>query len=103
MQTIIAWASRFFIVTKIDGRVERLNLEKTTESHAQERSWRNGDRIRQEFSSERLTAVLDLTITEQCLEEEGCKDGVRYLGDLTVRARETGQQKTIRVEVYCGC
>jgi hypothetical protein len=45
-QTVFAWAFRFFLVAKIDGHVERLNLEKTTGSHSQAGSWRNGDRIR---------------------------------------------------------
>jgi hypothetical protein len=103
MQGLFAWASRLFIVVKVDGRVERLNLEATTESHAQRGSWRNGDRIRQRFSSERIAALLDLTLTKECLEEEGCKDGTTYEGDLAIQVRGTGQRKTIRIEVYCGC
>ena len=103
MQTLFAWARQFFIVTKIDGRVERLNLEESREYHVQKGSWRNGDRIRQRFSSERIVALLNLTLTEECLEEKGCKTGTRYEGDLTIQVRGTDQQKTIRIEVYCGC
>jgi hypothetical protein len=57
----------------------------------------------EEFSSERITALLDLTLTKECVEKEGCKTGTTYEGDLTIQVRETGQRKTIRVEVYCGC
>ena len=103
MQTLFAWARQFFIVAKIDGRVERLDLEETTEFHARKGSWRNGDRIRQRFSTQRITAFLNLTLTEECLEEKGCKTGTRYEGDLTIQVRGTDQQKAIRIEVYCGC
>jgi|SRR5687768_3814173 len=101
-QTVFAWAFRFFLVTKIDGRVERLDLEETIES-PRAGARRNGDRIRQRFFSERVTALLDLTLKKECLEEDGCKTGTEYEGDLTLQVRATGQQKTIRVEVYCGC
>ena len=100
---LFAWASQFFIVTKVDGRVERLDLEETMESHSRKGEWRNGDRIRQRFSSERITALLNLTLTKECLEEEGCKDGTTYQGDLTILVKESGRQKTIRIEVSCGC
>lgn len=103
MQTLLAWAWQFFIVTKIDGRVERLNLEETTESPAREGEWRNGDLIRQRFSSQGITALLDLTVTKECVEAEGCKTGTEYEGDLTIQVKESGRQKTIRIEVFCGC
>jgi hypothetical protein len=103
MQTLLAWAWQFSIVTKIDGRVEHLKLEETTESPARKGEWRNGDRIRQRFSSERITAFLVLTVTKECVEAEGCKTGTEYEGDLTIQVRGTGQQKTIRIEVNCGC
>jgi len=100
---LFSWAPRFFIVAKVDGRVERLDLEETTESHARKGEWRNGDRIRQRFSSERTTALLNLTLTKECLEEEGCKDGTTYQGDLTILVKESGRKKTMRIEVSCGC
>jgi hypothetical protein len=101
--TLCAWAHHFLVV-KVDGRVERLSVRKSTESHAQEGSWRRGDRIRQEFASERVSAVLDLTLTIDCREEEGCKTGTTYDGDLTIQVTGTSQTKVaIRIEVYCGC
>ncbi|SRR6266542_5643103 len=105
MQTLFAWG-QFVLVVKVDGRVERLDLEKTSESHAQKGSWRRGDRIRQEFSSGRISAVIDLTLTIDCREEEGCKTGITYDGDLTIQLAGTTQEKvekTIRIQVYCGC
>jgi hypothetical protein len=106
-QSVFAWAApSYFVVAKIDGRVLRLAPGPRTESHRQGGFWRRGDRLHQEWIDDRIVVILDLVVTSDCAPGEDCKGGTEYDGVMTVQVKdgsETKAQKTMRIQVDCGC
>ena len=101
-RVVLAWGSEFAAV-KIDGTVLRLTPSEGSEfSGAGER---RGDRIRQKWTSGLVSVLLDLVLESDCPPDEECDGSVRS-GDLTVRVGNgagAAAQKTIRIQIECGC
>jgi hypothetical protein len=102
---VLAWAPSSLAVVKIDGSALRLAPGAITEYQTEKGQRRRGDRLRQEWSSGRITLILDLVVTSDCRSGQEC-EGTSYDGDFTVQVNQRGQasaQKSIRIHVECGC
>jgi hypothetical protein len=94
-RAVLGWSSTV-VLMKVDGAVLRFEPEKTSEFATGDE--RPGARMRQEWTSGPVSAVLDLVRTGG---EESS-----WEGDLTLRKRngtEVGPPKTIRIRIDCGC
>jgi hypothetical protein len=92
---VLGWSSTL-LVLKLDGAVLRFEPAKTSELPTGDE--RPGERMRQQWTSGPVSAVLDLVRT---VGEESS-----WEGDLTVRKRngtEVGPAKAIRIRIDCGC
>ena len=101
-RSVLAWGSTF-IVVKINGAVLRLTPGKVSEFP--KAGERRGHRIRQEWTSGPILVILDLILTSDCPRDEQC-EGSTWNGDLTAGIRtgaEAEPQKTIRIQIECGC
>ena len=101
-RVVLAWGSEFAAV-KIDGTVLRLTPSEGSEFPGA--GERRGDRIRQKWTSGLVSVLLDLVLESDCPPDEECDGSVRS-GDLTVRVGNgagAAAQKTIRIQIDCGC
>ena len=92
---VLGWSSTL-LVLKLDGSVLRFEPQKTSEFPTGDE--RPGGRIRQQWRSGPVSALLDLVRT-------GGEESY-WEGDLTVRKRngtEVEPPKAIRIRIDCGC
>ena len=101
-RVVLACGSEFAAV-KIDGAVLRLTPSEGSEFPGA--GERRGDRIRQKWTSGVVSVLLDLVLESDCPPDEECDGSVRS-GDLTVKVGNgagAAAQKTIRIQIDCGC